>query len=55
MRRILLEEGAAATEALKAVRWPLFGLFLVAIDASDSKAGAALAGRLHESLALLQG
>jgi hypothetical protein len=30
----------------------LFGLFLVAIDTGDSKAAAALSGRLHESLAL---
>jgi transposase IS66 family protein len=52
LRRILLEEGTAVTEVLKAIRGPLFGLFLVAIDAGDSKAAAALAGRLHESLAL---
>ena len=29
-----------------------FGLFLVAIDTGDSKAAAALAARLHDSLAL---
>ena len=52
MRRILLEEGTGVVEALKAIRGPLFGLFLVAIDAGDSKAAAALAARLHESLAL---
>jgi hypothetical protein len=52
MRRILLEEGAGVVEALKAVRGPLFGLFLVAIDAGDAKAAAALSGRLHESLSL---
>jgi hypothetical protein len=39
-------------ETLKAIRGPLFGLFLVAIDTDDSKAASALAGRLHESLAL---
>src|SRR5215467_14477862 len=52
MRRVLLEEGTGVVEALKAIRGPLFGLFLVAIDAGDSKAAAALAARLHESLAL---
>jgi hypothetical protein len=52
MRRILLDEGAGVVEALKAIRGPLFGLFLVAIDAGDSRAAAALSGRLHESLAL---
>src|SRR5262249_49282897 len=52
MRRVLLEEGTGVVEALKAVRGPLFGMFLVAIDAGDSKATAALAARLHESLAL---
>ena len=52
MRRIVLEEGAGVAEALKAIRGPLFGLFLVAIDAGDSRAAAALSGRLHESLAL---
>jgi hypothetical protein len=31
MRRILLEEGTGVVEALKAIRGPLFGLFLVAI------------------------
>jgi len=50
--RILIEEGAGVVEALKAIRGPLFGLFLVAIDTGDSKAAAALSGRLHESLAL---
>jgi hypothetical protein len=52
VRRILVEEGAGVVEALKAIRGPLFGLFLVAVDTGDSKAAAALAGRLHESLAL---
>jgi hypothetical protein len=52
MRRVLLEEGAGIVEALKAVRGPLFGLFLTAVDVGDSKAAAGLAGRLHESLAL---
>jgi hypothetical protein len=52
VRRILLEEGTGVVEALKAIRGPLFGLFLVAIDTGDSKAAAALAARLHESLAL---
>ena len=52
MRRVLLEEGTGVVEALKAIRGPLFGSFLVAIDAGDSKAAAALAARLHESLAL---
>ena len=52
-RRILLEEGAGVTEALKAIRGPLFGLFLATVDIGDSKAAAALAGRLHENLALV--
>jgi hypothetical protein len=52
-RRILLEEGAGVTEALKAIRGPLFGLFLAAIDTGDHKAAAALSGRLHENLALV--
>src|SRR5215471_13011971 len=52
MRRVLFEEGTGVVEALKAIRGPMFGLFLVAIDAGDSKAAAALAARLHESLAL---
>jgi hypothetical protein len=52
MRCILLDEGAGVVEALKAIRSPLFGLFLVAVNAGDSRAAAALSGRLHESLAL---
>src|SRR5262249_29573788 len=52
-RRILLEEGTGVTEALKAIRGPLFGLFLAAVDTGDNKAAAALAGRLHENLALV--
>ena len=51
-RRILLEEGAGVTEALKAIRGPLFCLFLAAVDTGDTKAAAALSGRLHENLAL---
>ena len=52
-RRILLEEGAGVTEALNAIRGPLFGLFLAAVDTGDNKAAAALSGRLHENLALV--
>ena len=52
-RRILLEEGAGVSEALKAIRGPLFCLFLAAVDTSDTKAAAALSGRLHENLALV--
>jgi hypothetical protein len=52
-RCILLEEGAGVTEALKAIRGPLFGLFLTAVDTGDIKAAAALSGRLHENLALV--
>src|SRR5882724_2070611 len=47
-RRILLEEGAGVTEALKAIRGPLFGLFLAAVDTGDNKAAAALSGRLRK-------
>jgi hypothetical protein len=52
-RRIQLEEGVGVAEALKAIRCPLFGLFLVAVDTGDSRAAAALSGRLHENLALV--
>jgi hypothetical protein len=52
MRRVLLEEGAGIVDALKAVRAPLFSLFLAAVDVADGKTAANLAGRLHESLAL---
>jgi hypothetical protein len=51
-RAVLLEEGAGAVEALRAVRAPLFSRFLVACDTGDDRAAAALAGRLHEGLAL---
>src|SRR5947199_4381582 len=50
-RRILLEEGGGVSEALEAIRGPLFGLFLAAVDTGD-KAASALSGRLHENLAL---
>jgi hypothetical protein len=52
MRRVLLEEGTSIVEALKAIRGPLFGLYLAAVDVGDGKAAANLAGRLHESLSL---
>ncbi len=52
MRRILLEEGTGVVEALKAIRGPLFGMFLAAVDLGDAKAATALSGRLHESLSL---
>ena len=52
MRRVLLEEGTGIVEALKAVRGPLFGLFLAAVDVGDIKTAANLAGPLHESLSL---
>lgn len=52
MRRILLEEGTGVVEALKAIRAPLFGMFLVAVDCGDSKTATAISGRLHESLQL---
>jgi hypothetical protein len=39
------------TEALRAIRGPLFGLFLVAVDTGDNKAASTLSGRLHENLA----
>src|SRR5215468_2156285 len=51
-RRMLLEEGAGVSEALKAIRSPLFRLLLAAVDTGDTKAAAALSGRLHENLAL---
>jgi hypothetical protein len=49
---VLLEEGARVVEALGAIRGPLFGLFLMAIDVGDARAAANLSGRLHESLQL---
>src|SRR5690349_25010826 len=52
-RRILLEEGAGVSDALKAIRGPLFGLFLAAVDTGDNRAATALSGRLHENLALV--
>jgi hypothetical protein len=52
-RRILLEEGAGVSEALKAIRGPLFGLFLAAVDTGDNRAATAVSGRLHENLALV--
>jgi len=51
-RAVLLEEGAGAVEALRAIRAPLFGRFLTAVDIGDDRAAAALAGRLHEGLTL---
>jgi hypothetical protein len=51
-RAVLLEEGAGAVEALRAIRAPMFGLFLQAIEIGDSRSVAALAGRLHEGLTL---
>jgi hypothetical protein len=52
VRKVLLEEGTGVVEALKAVRGPLFGMFLTAVDAGDSRAATALSGRIHESLSL---
>lgn len=52
VRAVLLEEGAGAVEALRAIRAPLFGRFLTAVDVGDDRAAAALAGRLHEGLSL---
>jgi hypothetical protein len=51
-RAILLEEGATTIQALQAVRAPLFGRFLAAVDVGDDRAAASLAGRLHEGLSL---
>src|SRR5712691_10571093 len=39
-------------EALKAIRGPLFGMFLAAVDLGDARAATAISGRLHESLSL---
>jgi hypothetical protein len=51
-RAVLLEEGASTVEALRAIRGPLFGRFLTAVDLGDDRAVAALASRLHEGLAM---
>src|SRR5205814_9623243 len=52
-QRILLEEGAGVTEALKAIRGPLFGLFPAAVDTGGNTAAAPLPGPLHENHALI--
>jgi hypothetical protein len=49
--KLLQREGV--TEALKVIRGPLLRLFLGAVDTGDTKAAAALSGRLHENLALV--
>ena len=51
-RAVLLEEGAGAVEAIRAIRAPLYGRFLAAVDIGDDRSAAALAGRLHEGLTL---
>jgi hypothetical protein len=51
MRRILLEEGTRVVEALKAIRGPLFGMFLTAIDLGEAKAANTKIG-LEEALEL---
>src|SRR6266568_8249215 len=52
VRAVLLEEGAGTIEALRAIRAPLFGRFLAAVDVGDDRAAAALSARLHEGLQL---
>jgi hypothetical protein len=52
VRGCLLEEGAGTVEAIRAIRAPLFGRFLAAVDIGDDRSAAALAGRLHEGLTL---
>jgi hypothetical protein len=52
VRAVLLDEGVGTIEALKAVRGPLFGRFLAAVDIGDDRSAVALAARLHESLQL---
>jgi hypothetical protein len=37
MYRILLKEGSGVVEALKAIRGPLFGMFVVAIDLRQAR------------------
>ena len=37
MHRILLKEGSGVVEALKAIRGPLFDMFLVAIDLRQAR------------------
>jgi hypothetical protein len=51
-RAVLLDEGVSVVQALQAVRAPLFGMYLRAIDCNDPANAAKLASRLHESLAL---
>ena len=50
VRTAILEEGDGIVGSLKAIRSPLFALFLTAVDATDGRIAAALAGRLHENL-----
>jgi hypothetical protein len=52
LQRVLLEEGAGIVEALSAIRGPLYGLYLAAIDVGDAAAAARFSGRLHESLTI---
>lgn len=52
VRAVLLEEGSNAVEALRAVRGPLFGMFLAAVDVNDTRAAAALSGRIVETISL---
>jgi len=47
MRRVLLEEGTSIVEALKAIRGPLFGLYLAAVD-SRLKPSSPLGGLLTD-------
>jgi hypothetical protein len=51
-RAVLLDEGVSVVQALQAVRAPLFGMYLRAVDCNDPANAAKLASRLHESLAL---
>jgi hypothetical protein len=52
LRATIVEEGASLIDSLKAVRSPLFSLFLNAVDSLDGRVAAALAGRLHENMSI---
>jgi hypothetical protein len=48
-RLAVLEENASTAQGIQAVRAPLFGMYLRAIDCNDTRAAASLAGRLLQS------
>ena len=52
LRVSVIEETNGLVGSLKAIRSPLFRLFLGAVECQNGKLAAALSGRLHENLAM---